>query len=226
MISVIQISAQLLKLTMNTNYPESLQCGWQALRINHVTKFTEAGTKASKKHAVTLQVTLLRENLPQECILTQPYWSPSLPEVLVKLTEERGGFAWALFLQNPKAAVTSRAEATTTHSTSTGIQATQISYSFTSMSVSVSAVLTARLMENQHQGAEFQMGYGRFKGSSLSTDSAGQCRSGISITEILQHFGPESVMPVEMQCTFWGEESKKLKKRIQGKRKKCTWYGK
>lgn len=48
LISVIQTSAQLLKLTMNTNYPESLPCGWKALHTNHVTKFTEVGTKASE----------------------------------------------------------------------------------------------------------------------------------------------------------------------------------
>lgn len=48
LISVIQISVQLLKLTMNTNYTESLQCGWEALHTKHVTGFTEVDTKKSK----------------------------------------------------------------------------------------------------------------------------------------------------------------------------------
>lgn len=48
LISVIQISAQLLKLTVNTNYTESLQCCWEAPHTKHVTKFTEVDTKTSK----------------------------------------------------------------------------------------------------------------------------------------------------------------------------------
>lgn len=40
LISVIQISAQLLKLTVNTNYTESFQCCWEAPHTKHVTKFT------------------------------------------------------------------------------------------------------------------------------------------------------------------------------------------
>lgn len=45
LISVIQISAQLLKLTVNTNYTESFQCCWKAPHTKHVTKFTEVDTK-------------------------------------------------------------------------------------------------------------------------------------------------------------------------------------
>lgn len=48
LISVIQISVQLLKLTVNTNYTESLQCCWEAPCTKHVTKFTEVDTKTRK----------------------------------------------------------------------------------------------------------------------------------------------------------------------------------
>lgn len=48
LISVIQISAQLLKLTVNTNYTASFQCCWEAPHTKHVTKFTEVDTKTRK----------------------------------------------------------------------------------------------------------------------------------------------------------------------------------
>lgn len=48
LISVIQISAQLLKLTVNTNYTESLQCCWEAPHTKRVTIFTEVDTKTRK----------------------------------------------------------------------------------------------------------------------------------------------------------------------------------
>lgn len=72
LISVIQISAQLLKLTVNTNYTESFQCCWEAPHTKHVTKFTEVDTKTRKNKLENITDNRSQGNFAQKT-LTQPY---------------------------------------------------------------------------------------------------------------------------------------------------------
>lgn len=66
LISVIQISAQLLKLTVNTNYTESFQCCWEAPHTKHVTKFIEVDTKTKKNNLENITDNRSQGNLAQK----------------------------------------------------------------------------------------------------------------------------------------------------------------